>query len=1061
MSAAIHAAAAAGALDTLTDVSAADLIDHMPLLVRHAVAAASEPTTKRPMLLTIAQLSGASECLDILSQDFDAISSDVRAGEQQRIKARTADEPLAIPSFVQFDEANTRKRMVLLISEVLRLNDDIATARRGGREARCTSPLLDPDNLADTILPCLCFAISELSEHTPMATVLDVLLHVGGCERLALRVVLNFPALQGLVLAALLRHAGARDAWLAEAVATLLQTLAARLPAWAVRIRTLLAHDRCLPVLFLQLLADAPDLVPALAGLVRSESQLSFLVAAMTSPTGAGRTATALVRQRLAALASAAVATQDTAAACALLGIGAVLGAVAAVPPLAELEAWVALATAPWGTSCVRFVKLALCVVLCLPGAAALERVPPWLQRLAELSRVRTGSDSYAELLLLLAIHAHGGRPAAIAHLLRQVLAAKIEVPADRIRRSADTLLRPLFPEPALAKQALAAPPTPALHAGLHGFLPIHCVTHLLESRAFARFQIDVRPWLLNQIRLCSPTQPVHEALVDAVRLYAGFCVSPLGAWVGSGDEAAKDLSSLLRDCPPLPCPTETAMQQLLDAGHEVARALVLFFVFSFLHARKRWLERAATQQAAVAAPVPPALPTAFLEGLPVRETLRAMHARNSPARSLYPMLVPLVTNHMPHHRLPSGLLRQQGRDELHCSTVGNATRWMRVQPPPLPRGPQQSLHSAPTELAATLTRASTDPGPALAALDGLMRLPPTEVKRFASPLLDILLPQLAQPAIHPTLRQHFRTLWLALQGAMPTELLPWTLHRMGGPNLSHAQLASDPLAVLRQPRTVLQTPELLEIVLIILENYSFVSRAAAAEQASVVRQRTADAAERAVLMHTLLQAQEAAAVQLLIELCVPNKNEEPDPDVCAHVCRYIHAAFVGNPGLPRAILDAGFPPAALPVLVAGVPSLHVCLDFLPTLMEVDDLALQAFAVRVTGALAPAYPVPKALVAARAAFGRLHAATYLDPGARERFFECALPAVPLMCAAFPPLADAAAVLLVKLRNTEAAAAAGQMGGSSLSAGSTSLQQLLDVTFAQLAEKAILANALFM
>eukprot|EP00048_Salpingoeca_helianthica_P007527 m.111679 g.111679 ORF g.111679 m.111679 type:complete len:435 (+) comp14358_c0_seq4:2203-3507(+) len=320
---------------------------------------------------------------------------------------------------------------------------------------------------------------------------------------------------------------------------------------------------------------------------------------------------------------------------------------------------------------------------------------------------------------------------------------------------------------------------------------------------------------------------------------------------------------------------------------------------------------------------------------------------------------------------------------------------------------------------------------------------------------------QLAQPAIHPTLRQHFRTLWLALQGAMPTELLPWTLHRMGGPNLSHAQLASDPLAVLRQPRTVLQTPELLEIVLIILENYSFVSRAAAAEQASVVRQRTADAAERAVLMHTLLQAQEAAAVQLLIELCVPNKNEEPDPDVCAHVCRYIHAAFVGNPGLPRAILDAGFPPAALPVLVAGVPSLHVCLDFLPTLMEVDDLALQAFAVRVTGALAPAYPVPKALVAARAAFGRLHAATYLDPGARERFFECALPAVPLMCAAFPPLADAAAVLLVKLRNTEAAAAAGQMGGSSLSAGSTSLQQLLDVTFAQLAEKAILANALFM
>jgi hypothetical protein len=238
-------------------------------------------------------------------------------------------------------------------------------------------------------------------------------------------------------------------------------------------------------------------------------------------------------------------------------------------------------------------------------------------------------------------------------------------------------------------------------------------------------------------------------------------------------------------------------------------------------------------------------------------------------------------------------------------------------------------------------------------------------------------------------------------------------------------------------------------------QNYKYVSRAAIAEQASAGGLRGAEAAaERGALMHALLQAQEAAAIQLLMELCAPG-SAPPDPLVCTLVCQYVHAAFVANPGLPQAVLTAGFPVRALPALVAGVPSMHVCLELLPALMETEDLSLQAFAVRVAGALAPVYPVPKALVAARAAFGRLHAATYLEAPSRTRFFEVALPAVPQLCAAFPPLSEAAVVLLVKLRNTEVASAAA--GGSH---PGPSLQSLLDATFADFVDKALLANALF-
>lgn len=202
-------------------------------------------------------------------------------------------------------------------------------------------------------------------------------------------------------------------------------------------------------------------------------------------------------------------------------------------------------------------------------------------------------------------------------------------------------------------------------------------------------------------------------------------------------------------------------------------------------------------------------------------------------------------------------------------------------------------------------------------------------------------------------------------------------------------------------------------------------------------------------LMHTVVQTQEAAIVHALIELCVPPLV----PEVAASACRFIHCMFVADPALVRLVHVQGYTPAALPALVAGVPSMHVCLDLLQDLLAAATPQQQAFAVLLAGALARAYPVPAALVAARACVGRLHAACYLDPESRDTLLTLALPALPQLCAAFPPLAAAGAALLGRLRAGELARAAVQRGGP------TGLLAVVDTVFGQLVDSAIVPNSL--
>lgn len=66
-----------------------------------------------------------------------------------------------------------------------------------------------------------------------------------------------------------------------------------------------------------------------------------------------------------------------------------------------------------------------------------------------------------------------------------------------------------------------------------------------------------------------------------------------------------------------------------------------------------------------------------------------------------------------------------------------------------------------------------------------------------------------------------------------------------------------------------------------------------------------------------------------------------------------------------------GYPLQLLPIIVAGVPSMHICLDFAPELLSQPDLEKQAFAVDLISHLSIQYALPKSYSVARLAINAL------------------------------------------------------------------------------------------
>ena len=114
-----------------------------------------------------------------------------------------------------------------------------------------------------------------------------------------------------------------------------------------------------------------------------------------------------------------------------------------------------------------------------------------------------------------------------------------------------------------------------------------------------------------------------------------------------------------------------------------------------------------------------------------------------------------------------------------------------------------------------------------------------------------------------------------------------------------------------------------------------------------------------------ILVTQKAAAVQILIELLVGAEERKDhyfeQRQVQCHICCFIHELFIEEPQLCKLIHFQGYPIEAQKALVMGVPSMHICLSFIPEMLRITSNERRLFVINLLAHLAKQYSLPKTL----------------------------------------------------------------------------------------------------
>ena len=236
-----------------------------------------------------------------------------------------------------------------------------------------------------------------------------------------------------------------------------------------------------------------------------------------------------------------------------------------------------------------------------------------------------------------------------------------------------------------------------------------------------------------------------------------------------------------------------------------------------------------------------------------------------------------------------------------------------------------------------------------------------------------------------------------------------------------------DPLQVLRCDIRVFRCGPILKIILRILEASLAASRSQLSRHLldkpllEKSGQLTCDS-EREELKNALVAAQESAALQILLEACLETEEDRSKPElmwslreVRSIICSFLHQIFISEPSLAKLVHFQGYPRELLQVTVQGIPSMHICLDFIPELLSQASLEKQIFAVDLVSHLSIQYALPKAMSIARLCVNTLSTLLSVLPSdLRLELFQPVLKSFVRICIAFPSLLEDITSLLLQL-----------------------------------------------
>ncbi|XP_048582667.1 integrator complex subunit 2 isoform X2 [Nematostella vectensis] len=687
----------------------------------------------------------------------------------------------------------------------------------------------------------------------------------------------------------------------------------------------------------------------------------------------------------------------------------------------------------------VRFVVVGLCTLLACPHIVSTpeneQAAINWIKWLSkEESHYEAASGmhaSFGEVLLLISIHFHGNQLESVAELVSSILGMRVR-PGSLSRMKA-LFTQELFPEKVVAAHAVTVPVTPQLSANDTGFLPIHCVHQLLKTRAFTKHSVAVKDWVYKQ--LCTCVTPLHSLIPGLVEAYVNTVITPLHGnkvprkqvcyptqdgfteaeilavfkQVDNKDKTDSSGTSLVRH------PSVYITNDTEKTSSFAPRLLMLYYVLLYQDMLLNNMKNLVTSNVQHQS-----YSSGLLAHIPIKYLVHQARARPAEYRGLYAPILRLLFTHYPHLCLVDEWLVEE---EL-MNTPQN--QGIALQGDLM----VMDVQCSPFKLKQAFNIAHDRPTAAMLLLTKLQTLEPSQL----IPYMDPLVRSLPLLLLVPTPRRLLTLccdIWTRLSTIIPRKLWLATVNVLcheGPQPYTDEDLARDPLTVLRCDRRVFRCPPMFDIVVRVLLAYLAASRTMLSQHLhtqQAPRTNSAVEQEREELRVALVAAQESAAVQLLLEICLPNEQDKQEESCSMHscvlreikcrVCSSLHQMFIADPSLAKLVHFQSYPLELLPVTVAGIPSMHICLDFIPELVNQTQLDKQLFGIQLASYLVLQYPLPKSLNVAKYILSRMSSLLVALPASsREAFFRPALPSLVRFCRAFPPLHVDATPFLIQL-----------------------------------------------
>ncbi|XP_076024838.1 integrator complex subunit 2 [Genypterus blacodes] len=1092
----------------------------LPCLVRMALCAPADQSQtwaqdKKLILRLLSGVEAVNSIVALLSVDFHALEQDARKEQQLRHKAGGSNgESILVTQLqhgltLEFEQSDPLRRLRLTLSELLAIMNKVVDLN--GEFFLKSSELFESPVYLEEVADVLCILQAELPSLLPIVDVAEALLHVRNGDWFLCLLVANVPDSFNEVCRGLIKNGERQDE---ESMGGRRRTEALRQlcqmnPSQALNIRAMVVEECHLPglgvALTLDYKPDTPDeavspLVSYVSGLLLGTNSKVRTWFSMFIRNGQQRKRESssvlwqMRRQLLLELVAILPRSRSThvpndggmedgggsgysglreehvVKASALLRLYCALMGIAGLRPTdEEAEQLLQLMTSrpPATPAGVRFVSLSFCKLLAFPTLVSTPEQEQlmvmwlsWMIKEEEYFESAAGvSASFGEMLLLVAMYFHSNQLSSIIELVCSTLGMKIAIKPSSLSKMKTIFTQEIFTEQVVTAHAVRVAVTNNLSANITGFLPIHCIYQLLRSRAFTKHKVSIKDWIYRQ--LCETTTPIHTQLIPLIDAYINSILTPASK---ANPEATnqpiteQEILNVFQSC----------------AGGEGGRGrqrysittqlLILYYILSY---EENLL--ASTKQLALMQKKPKSYSAALMDHIPIKYLVTQAQGLQQELGGLHSALLRLLATNYPH----LCLVEDWVCEEEVTGTLPLLRKMM--LPSNSCRYTQSQLHQAFQKLPSSSPRL-------MRILEHLTLLSPGDLIPYAE-ALTASMALLLEPSVPRRILQTLNKLWMGLNTVMPRRLWVMTVNALQPSakllrrqKYTQNDLMVDPLIVLRCDQRVYRCPPLMDIVLHMLNGYLLASKAylhchlketpdfdrQSQTVSSLCVPGQADTMDvpREELKNALLAAQDSAAVQILLEVCLPTSEEQqlgantdsllstirgplpgkPKPtslglrskggvevaeleggllsdlrEVQCLICCLLHQMFIADPNIAKLVHFQGYPQALLPLTVAGIPSIHICLDFIPELLAQPQLEKQIFGIQLLSYLCIQYALPKSLSVARLAISVMGTLlTVLTRAKRFSFFMPTLPCLVAFCQAFPPLYDDVAALLVQV-----------------------------------------------